>query len=376
MKPNFLAKFKYGNRATRKKGIVNMHLNIRSLRNKLSEIKVLIKEKAPHILGLSECELHKGALGCDEKSLKIPGYDILYPLSWNTHGYARVIMYVKRTLKYKQILDLQDQYVQSIWIKGGFNNSKMLYFCHCYREHSSKMGTSLQSQRQYLEAFLQQWDLASKYDNRQEKNEVPIVGDMNLDSLNDKWLSSEYHLRSLAKLVQNACDIGGLYQLVSDPTRYQYDSVSGIGQFSCIDHVYTNVKFRCSTPSVEAFGHSDHDTVYYTRYSKVPPAPAKTIRKRSYKQFVPERFLNDLKTANWSEVYQNVDVDIAVERFSSIFKNILDIHAPWILFQKRKSYAAWITDKTKDLINQRNIAKKEATNAIKLGWDASGVAKV
>ena len=110
--------------------------------------------------------------------------------------------------------------------------------------------------------------------------------------------------------------------------------------------------------------------------SKVPPAPAKTIRKRSYKQFVPERFLNDLKIANWSEVYQNVDVDIAVERFSSIFKNILDIHAPWILFQKRKSYAAWITDKTKDLINQRNIAKKEATNAIKLGWDASGVAKV
>ena len=60
------------------------------------------------------------------------------------------------------------------------------------------------------------------------------------------------------------------------------------------------------------FGHSDHDVIGYTRYSKEPPSPAKTIRKRSYKKFLPEKFLHDLKKANWVNVYQNVDVDFAV----------------------------------------------------------------
>ena len=54
---NFLAKYRNGNRS--KKGIHNMHLNIRSLSNKMSEVKNLLKEHNPHIFGISECELRK-----------------------------------------------------------------------------------------------------------------------------------------------------------------------------------------------------------------------------------------------------------------------------------------------------------------------------
>ena len=49
--PNFLAKYVNGNR---KKGIINLHLNIRSLKNKIAEIKHLVKEHTPHVFGLSE----------------------------------------------------------------------------------------------------------------------------------------------------------------------------------------------------------------------------------------------------------------------------------------------------------------------------------
>ena len=39
-KPNFLARYKFGNKNNAKSGIISYHLNIRSLRNKVCEVKV------------------------------------------------------------------------------------------------------------------------------------------------------------------------------------------------------------------------------------------------------------------------------------------------------------------------------------------------
>ena len=77
---NFLARYLYGNIIQKKKGILNMHLNIRSLRFKVHEVKHVIKQNSPNILGISEAELLKDKI--DEKCLKIPGYDVLIPKSW------------------------------------------------------------------------------------------------------------------------------------------------------------------------------------------------------------------------------------------------------------------------------------------------------
>ena len=52
---NFQARYIHGN-IGKQKGIVNMHLNIRSLRFKVNEIKFLVKQHKPHIFGISETE--------------------------------------------------------------------------------------------------------------------------------------------------------------------------------------------------------------------------------------------------------------------------------------------------------------------------------
>ena len=135
-----------------------MHLNIRSLRNKVSEVKNVIKQHNPFIMGISECELKRDSV--DEKVLKIPGYDILYPKSWNEHGYARVVVYIKKTFKYEQVHELEDDHIQSVWIKGGQINSKIIYFCHAYREHLSTLGAA--AQQGYMSTFLSQWEAATQ----------------------------------------------------------------------------------------------------------------------------------------------------------------------------------------------------------------------
>ena len=356
LSPNFQARYKYGNKNQR--GIKNIHLNIRSLGQKVFEVKNIISEQSPTIFGLSECQLKKVNNIYDEEKLKIPGYDLLFPKSWSMHGFARVVIYVKKSFKYEQIHDLEDDLVQSVWLKGGFKNSRDVYFCHTYREHTSTLGSSMAAQRNQLERFLLQWEEATVHHTSNEINEVHISGDMNLDALEGRWLESDYHLISLSRLVQNACNLSNFSQLVSVPTRFQYNRVRQMTDFSCIDHVYTNAKFRCSGIVVSPFGSSDHDVVGYTRYTKVPPAPARTMRKRSYKTFVEEDFLRDLRTVDWSEVYQSDDPDTSTEIFTRKFIDVLNLHAPWIVFQQRKHYKPWITENTKELIKNRDNCKK------------------
>ena len=130
---NFRARYTYGN-IVKKKGIINMHLNIRSLANKVSELKVLVKEHSPHIFGISECEIRKVGGKFNEEKLKIPGY-------------TRVVVYVKKSLDYQQIHDLEDDLVQSIWLKGGYKTGKKMYYCHAYREHTSTLGAGIRNQK-------------------------------------------------------------------------------------------------------------------------------------------------------------------------------------------------------------------------------------
>ena len=368
--PNFQARYLYGNKAS--SGIKNMHLNIRSLSNKMSEIKNIIREHKPHIFGLSECEIRRN-INLDEQKFKIPGYEILFPKSWSKHGFARVVTYVKKGFQYEQVQELQDDLTQSIWLKGAFRNCKSIYFCHGYREHTSTLGSSLSQQRSQLENFLHQWEEAASHNQSSEINKVHICCEMNLDALGGRWLQPDYHLASLSKLVQSACNMGNFTQLVTVPTRFQYNRVRDKTASSCIDHIYSNTKYRCSDITVLPFGDSDHDILSYIRYSKVPPAPSKTTRRRSYKNFVEKDFLEDLENVDWSEVYQCVDVDVSTSVFTRKFLNVLNIHAPWKVFQQRKRYAPWITDSTKQLMEARDKLKKEAEKCVHEG-DSAGAA--
>ena len=352
---NFEARYLHGN-IQKKKGIINMHLNIRSLQSKVVEVKNLIKEHNPHIFGISESELFKDRI--DENILKIPGYDVMFPKSWSMHGYARILVYVRKSFKCQQVFDLQDNRVQSIWLKGGYKNCKDIYFCHTYREHLSQESSFVQ--QQYLCTLLDQWESATIHNGAQEPNETHICGDLNIDVFKDKWLQSDYPLVILSRLIKNVCHANNFHQLVQDVTRVQFNSVANTVEASCIDHIYTNTKYRCSTPSIISFGGSDHDLIKYTRYSKIPRIPVRVVYKRSYKNFDKSKFLRDMNQMDWTDVFLCWDVNDATETFTQKFKYILNQHAPWTRIQERKNFAPWLTNDTKRMIKERDQCKFEA----------------
>ena len=115
--------------------------------------------------------------------------------------------------------------------------------------------------------------------------------------------------------------------------------------------------------SIISFGNSDHELLSYTRFCKDPPEPPKTIVKRSFKNFSADAFLIDIESVDWLQIYLAQDVDLAVQIFTSMFLSVLDKHAPWVRFQRRKFFAPWITQETIGLIKERNMLKDEAIKA-------------
>ena len=234
----------------------------------MSEVKKLIKEEKPHILGLSETELNKTHHSL--AALKVPGYDLILPRSWDTNGKARVVIYMKNSLEYDHLPDLEDPCIQSIWVRAGFKNSKKVYFSHQYREHTNTLGSSIAAQRDSLDKMLTQWEAALVHSSPNTPNEVHIAGDMNLDSLGGRWLEADYSLVTLSRMVRDCCYLNNFNQLVDKVTRVQFNKVKGETATSCIDHVYSNAKHRISTIQVISCGTSDHDAIAFTRYSKDP----------------------------------------------------------------------------------------------------------
>ena len=71
-------------------------------------------------------------------------------------------------------------------------------------------------------------------------------------------------------------------------------------------------------------------------------------------------FLAEVGRTDWQEVYSCSEVDMATEVFSRKFRNVLNVHAPWVRVQQRKAFCPWITQETKEMMKQRDIWKERA----------------
>ena len=149
-------------------------------------------------------------------------------------------------------------------------------------------------------------------------------------------------------------------QLVDKVTRVQFNKVRRETARSCIDHVYSNAKYRISTIQTLSCGTSDHDAISFTRFSKDPVPPARTIRKRSYKNFKKDEYIRDIANTDFTDVYNSVDVNEAASRLTEKLVEVLNIHAPWIIFQQRKNFSPWITGETLELMKHRDKLKEKA----------------
>ena len=353
---NFLARYTFGNR--RHFGLKICHWNAGSshLINKINEIENVMASYKPHAFGISETSFHQGQVPPTIDDYKVYFADTLKNPDLSV---SRVSVFVHKDIQAKLRPDLMSSKFSSVWLELGHQHQRKVLLCNLYREwqylnQSDDVSKSIPAQYERWSGFIDQWEMALN-----EGKEVLVVGDVNLDFLKfDNSLTSNiqvYRLQNFAQLIFDRIYSQGVVQCIKEPTHFWPGQ-----EPSCIDHMYTNHPEKLSHPRVIANGGSDHKLILCTRYTKQIVSKPRMICKRSYKNFNPEIFLQEVRGLPLWQVYSCEDPEVAVETLTSFLNEILGRLAPLKTFQVRKHYCPWITDYTKNLIYQRNLAQVEA----------------
>ena len=100
--------------------------------------------------------------------------------------------------------------------------------------------------------------------------------------------------------------------------------------------------------------------IFAVRYSSSIRSRPSYIRKRSFKNFIPSDFIAAIQQVSWLDLYLCSDVDRAVRLLSDKITFILDEMAPMKTVQIRTNYNPWLSQLTKDLMEERDRRQKLA----------------
>ena len=100
--------------------------------------------------------------------------------------------------------------------------------------------------------------------------------------------------------------------------------------------------------------------VCVTRYTKSLKKNVRYIRKRCFKNFNELGFKLEVAAMNWFDVYSATDVNTAVKVLTDKITRALDKYAPVRTIQVRSRYAPWISDLTKRVMVERDLAQQAA----------------
>ena len=174
----------------------------------------------------------------------------------------------------------------------------------------------------------------------------------------DKNITTSTHTYRLRPLVTQLFDRiipHGFVQLVSVATRIcQGQEPSGL------DHFWSNYPEKLSEVEAHYRGGSDHKMIFGVRYTRSAISKPRIIRKRSYRNFNADEFIQAVKNISLWDVYTCENVEEAVKIMTSKISSILDIMAPIKSIHVRTKYAPWMSESTKQKLKERNKAQKVA----------------
>ena len=296
-----------------------MHINIRSLPNKMDELKMLI-DKAnsnnSHYDIILVCETFIN--DHNKHQCALDNY-VLFEKHRSSKKGGGVAIYVHNSINVEERNDLNifiEGQIESLFVEIELNGKQMVVG-ELYRIPGSE-----------LNSFFVNYDSLLKTLNNE--NKMVIIGtDQNLD-----FLKVDTH-KNTAKFLNMNLD-SGLVPMITRPTRITHSSCT------LIDNIYTNIKLTVK-PFVLISDISDH-----------LPCCLFVARKKKDKTLVESRKLNDLNIenikrslsqTNWN-ILNSLETDEAYDFFMNTLNKILDENAPKVLLKLGQKYIIrepWMT---------------------------------
>ena len=279
----------------RKKPLIG-YLNINSLRNKISDLSVIMKTSSLDYFILIETKIDESF---PTFQFNVEGYEIRARRDRDKYGRG-LIEFVRRRLICKRLRDYEPKYNECLCSELTFTHKKWEGFSIYRSPASSNFSTFFEE----LTIFLSKGIL--KYEN------LLIMGDFDIDK---KSKSLGYDK------LDEFCDLLNLTNLIKSETCFTKNHKS------LRDLFLTNTALSFQKTHVSDTGLSDYHklitTFFKTNFSCLRP---KVLSYRNYKNFNESKFLNDLNktiiTFDNENPKQNNNI------FSNRFLEVGNIHAP------------------------------------------------
>ncbi|KAK3085363.1 hypothetical protein FSP39_002164 [Pinctada imbricata] len=304
----------------KRKGLHFLHLNARSLVNKISELQIIASESKAAIISVTESWLDDSVTNVE---VNIDGYAILRR-DRNRAG-GGVCVYIREDLAFTPV-QIDDSNDEILIIQLLLPKSKPIYIGTCYRPpHQTDFICNFEKILSQLRSDC----------------EMYMLGDFNI-CFSDKN-------SSLFKSYSDVLRFFDLSQLIIDHTRVTSSSCS------IIDHILCNNKEKICQSGVISIGLSDHFLTYCTRKSvKSFYNKHNNVKVRSMKNYDKDVFSQKLCEANWEKCFIAEDVNDAWIVFKNIFSETLDAVAPIKEIRLKQRTEPWITSDILEHIQLRD----------------------
>lgn len=304
------------------RGIHAIHINIRSLRYKIDQLRAWLSYNNPNVITLSETWL-------DEKdadsNIKLENYT-LYRSDRGSRG-GGVATYISSNLNSQIITPrIKPELFEGIFIKLHFHENKQLIIGNIYRPPSSPLLESVKN-------------IIATITSLGDPKETILLGDFNLNWLDPNTTTERNLFNDL-----------NLTQIIKDPTRITNKTET------LIDCIFVTHPNRVIQSGVLPDCFSDHCVVFCFWKIFTPHFPPKHIRIRNMKLFNSDLYINDLQKVNWYRLNLIPDVDLAWEFFYAELLQVIDKHAPWRTIRVKGYHLPWISGDLIRLFKKRDRA--------------------
>lgn len=277
-------------------GFSAIHFNARSLKKHHAEISAQLQSFMHKFSAI--CLSETWLSDADRDLYGFPDYSSEYAHRAEA-PYGGSAIFISKHLAYIRRNDLQINVpkCESVWIE--FDDS----FCLPNSSKKTVLGSIYRSPSSNSSDFCLSFSLLLDKLSFENKN-VLIMGDFNFNLLDTCNPTTAHYLSCFSSY--------GFQSLINVPTR-AVDNAA----VSLLDHILSNLDVPIQTGVVEC-DVTDHFPVFL-QISKTNNGPQFEYRST----FDKEKFIDALSNVSWSSLYSFTDPDAAMEKFISIFTNVV-----------------------------------------------------
>lgn len=284
-----------------------------------------------HIFGITETHLNDVT---DSSLFSVDGYTFIRKDRMTGIG-GGVGCFIRSDIDWQRRSDLESPEIESIWIEVFQKNTSSILICITYRPPD----TSKHLHPEFNDKLSDILEIGLA-----ENKETIIIGDINCDFLKPT------NNKSIKEILKRF----GFKQIIKHATR-----ITNLSN-TLIDVILTTREDRISDHNVFPVSISDHDLTAGIRKMNCSKFMARKVTSRNYRKYNKNDFKSELRQQPWSNILNFNDADGAWSTFKSVFRAIVDKHAPLVERNVRGKDCPWLTDDIRSKMKDRDYHLRKA----------------